>query len=220
MAMSVEATANDRAIQHVQGCKQVRYAMTHIVVGHRSARPAFHRHSRLSPIQRLNLGLLIHAPHQRFIRRIQVQSPDVGERFDKLRVAGAFECTRTWCGCKPWASQIWAAVIGWTPNFAARICVLQCVSSAGVVWSAAFLIALTNWGSGRWGLSPRDASRFRAEGSPFANRWEQPLWARRPIRERTATSCGVVGARTHASSVYRCSSVRGNAGAGFDMPLP
>lgn len=36
-----------------------------------------HRQQRPRPVQRLNLRLLIHAQHQRFVRRIQVQADDI-----------------------------------------------------------------------------------------------------------------------------------------------
>jgi len=50
-----------------------------------------HRQHRGGPVQRLDLGLLIHTQHQRGVRRIQVEPDDVANLVDEQRVGGQFE---------------------------------------------------------------------------------------------------------------------------------
>ena len=61
-------------------------------------------------------------------------------------------------------------------------------------------------------------------GREVPNRWamallEVPSAATRQIRDRNATRCGVVEARTHASSVAHCSELIGRASVGFHMGI-
>ena len=53
--------------------------------------PQAHGKQRLSPVQSLDLGLLVDAEHHRLIGRIQVQANDVADLFDKERVSGELE---------------------------------------------------------------------------------------------------------------------------------
>ena len=56
----------------------------------RSTRPG-HRPDRLGPLQRLDLGLLVHAEHDRVGRRVQVQPDHVADPRVQLRVGGELE---------------------------------------------------------------------------------------------------------------------------------
>jgi len=58
------------------------------------ATPFFDRQSRLCPIQRLNLALLIHAEHHCLLRRIRIQAHHIGHLLRKLRIARQFESLR------------------------------------------------------------------------------------------------------------------------------
>ena len=49
------------------------------------------RQDRLGAVQRLHLGLLVHAQHQRPLRRIQVQPDHVADLVDELRIARQLE---------------------------------------------------------------------------------------------------------------------------------
>jgi hypothetical protein len=50
-----------------------------------------HRQDRLRAIERLDLAFLIHAQHQRPIRRVQVQPDDVAHLVDEQRIGGELE---------------------------------------------------------------------------------------------------------------------------------
>ena len=89
--VAIKAGADYRAIQHIERCKQRRRSVSNIVVGQRSTASFFHRQTRLSSIQCLNLGFFVHAQNQRLIRWIQIQTGHVGEFFHKLLVAGQLE---------------------------------------------------------------------------------------------------------------------------------
>ena len=54
-----------------------------------------HGQYRLGALQRLHPALLIHAQHQGFIRRIQIQPDNVTHLFDEERVIGKLEVTRS-----------------------------------------------------------------------------------------------------------------------------
>jgi len=75
----------------VQGGKQRGGAVASIVVRAPFDLPRAHRQQRSRPVQRLNLGFLIHAQHQRFIWWIHVQADDVSDLFDKERILGKLE---------------------------------------------------------------------------------------------------------------------------------
>ena len=53
--------------------------------------PGHHRQHRRGPIQRLDLGFLVHTEHQRLFRRIQVQPDDVADLVDELWVIADLE---------------------------------------------------------------------------------------------------------------------------------
>ncbi len=57
--------------------------------------PDPHRQRRHCAVQRLDLGLLVHAEHDRVLRRIQVQPDNVGDFPDQLRIGEEFECLST-----------------------------------------------------------------------------------------------------------------------------
>jgi hypothetical protein len=66
---------DDVARRDVQGRVQVGGAVAGVVVRARLTGPGQQRQHRRSPIQRLHLGVLVHAPHQGGLGRVQVQ-PD------------------------------------------------------------------------------------------------------------------------------------------------
>jgi len=65
-----------------------------VVVGAALDQPGLHRQHRHSAVQRLDLGLLIHAQHDRVLRRSQVQPADVGDLPDQFGVGGEPERLR------------------------------------------------------------------------------------------------------------------------------
>lgn len=76
---------------HVQSRKQRGRPVASIVVRATLDLAGTHRQQRPCPVQRLNLGLLIHTQHQRFVRWIQVQTDDIPDLLDEERILGEFE---------------------------------------------------------------------------------------------------------------------------------
>ena len=84
----------DLAGGDVQRGEQRRGAVA-VVVVRAALDPAFlHRQDRHRAVQRLDLGLLIHAQHDRVLRRGQIQPADVGDLPDQLGVGGEPERLR------------------------------------------------------------------------------------------------------------------------------
>src|SRR5687768_1736749 len=73
MPMPLIALADHLALQHLQRGEQSRGAVPLVIVGHGPTTSFFEGQAWLCPIQRLNLALLVHAQHDRPLRRIQVQ---------------------------------------------------------------------------------------------------------------------------------------------------
>lgn len=76
---------------HIQGSKQRGGPVASIVVRAPLNLPRAHRQQRPRPVQCLNLCVLIHAQHQRFVWRIQVQANDITDLLDKERILGKLE---------------------------------------------------------------------------------------------------------------------------------
>jgi hypothetical protein len=89
-----EARADHRARLHVQGGEQAGGAVAGVVVGAplHLARPQ--RQERLRAVQRLHLALLVHAQHQRTIRRHEVETHDVADLLSEQRVGRELERLR------------------------------------------------------------------------------------------------------------------------------
>ena len=66
-------------------------AVPDVVVGALLGVAGLHRQRLLGPVQRLDLGLLVHAQHDRVLRRGQVQPDDVGDLGLQLGVGGELE---------------------------------------------------------------------------------------------------------------------------------
>jgi hypothetical protein len=77
--------ADHLAAGRVERGEQARSAVALVVV---RAALRHARQQRLAAIERLNLGLLVDAQHQRALRRVQVQADDVSHLLDEQRVLG------------------------------------------------------------------------------------------------------------------------------------
>src|SRR5579872_1348315 len=77
MAMTWHTVAQHLTAQHVQGCEQGRSSMAGVIMRLPLGDPRTQGQNRLGTIQGLDLALLIHAQHQSFLWRIQVQADDV-----------------------------------------------------------------------------------------------------------------------------------------------
>ena len=75
----------------VQSRKQGGGAMAAIVVGAPLNLPGTHRQQGLRPVQRLNLRLLVHAQHQGFVGRIQIEADNVPDLLNEEGILRKFE---------------------------------------------------------------------------------------------------------------------------------
>jgi len=80
-----------RPFQDVQRREQRGCPMAFVVMGHRPTAASLHRQAGLSPVQSLDLRLLIHAQGQGFLGGIQVKPDDVGQLFHEPLVLRHFE---------------------------------------------------------------------------------------------------------------------------------
>lgn len=85
------ASGDDRAVEHVERGKQRSGAVPIVVVGHALDVAQPHRQHRLGALQCLHLALLVHAQHQRLVRRIEIEPDDVAHLLDEERV-GLLAC--------------------------------------------------------------------------------------------------------------------------------
>ena len=88
MAVLGVAGARDLAGRDLQRRVQARRAVALVVVGHPRGLAGLHRQRRLGAIERLDLGLLVDAEHQRALRRSQVEPDDIDDLLGQLRVLG------------------------------------------------------------------------------------------------------------------------------------
>ena len=101
--------------------------MPFVVMGQTLAAAWLERQTGLCALQRLNLAFLVGGKHHRMLRRIQVQTDNVLQLLDKLRVVAEFEGSRRW-GFKPKARHTRRTVASLTPATWAKLRVLQCVA--------------------------------------------------------------------------------------------
>jgi hypothetical protein len=86
MAVALITVANDLTGQDIDRRKQSRRPVAIVIVGHCAATPFLEWQARLRALQSLNLGLLVYAQHNRLVRRIQLQTDDVGQFLEESGV--------------------------------------------------------------------------------------------------------------------------------------
>jgi hypothetical protein len=91
VAMARMAGLGHLAGGHLQGGKQGGGAVPEVVVGAPRWPAGSHRAGWLGALQRLDLGLLVHAQHDRVCRRVKVQPDHVADLGLQLRVGGELE---------------------------------------------------------------------------------------------------------------------------------
>src|SRR6185369_11444934 len=91
MAMAGLALSEDRAIEHIEGRKQRRRSMAHIVVRDALDVSKAHRQKRMRALEGLALALLVDAQHQGVLRRTQVKANDVAQLLDEERIGRELE---------------------------------------------------------------------------------------------------------------------------------
>ena len=77
VAMFCQALANDTAIERVHRGKQCRHTIALVIMRHRLRATSLHWQSRLRPVKRLDLGLLVTTEDQCVFRWIKIQPDDV-----------------------------------------------------------------------------------------------------------------------------------------------
>jgi len=91
MPMPRLTLGNDLTRSDIEGSEQSSCTVPLVVVSLPLRQAGPERKNRLDAIQRLDLALLIHAEHDRLVRRIQVETDDVTDFGDEMRVGAEFE---------------------------------------------------------------------------------------------------------------------------------
>jgi hypothetical protein len=89
-AVAAVQPADDLAGGQIEGGVEARGAGAPVVVGGALGRAGQHRQDRGGAIQRLDLGLLIDAQHDRALGRVQVEPDDVADLVEQQRVLESF----------------------------------------------------------------------------------------------------------------------------------
>ena len=90
-AVAWHAFPDDQARLDVQRGEECGGAVALVVVGHGGGAPLLEGQTRLGPIERLDLGLLIDAEHDRTVRRIEIEADDLGDLLLEHRVVRDLE---------------------------------------------------------------------------------------------------------------------------------
>ena len=88
MTMSGVTLSDYFTFQNIQGGKKAGGAVSFIVMGHGSAPASFQWQTRLCAIQCLNLTFLVNTEHQCFLRGVEIETHNVGQFLQKMRVTG------------------------------------------------------------------------------------------------------------------------------------
>ena len=91
MPVPLHASADDRAVEHVERCERRGRAVAFVVVGHGATAAWLDRQARLGAVERLNLALLVDRQHHGMGRRIDIQADDVLDLGRKMRIGRELE---------------------------------------------------------------------------------------------------------------------------------
>jgi hypothetical protein len=155
------AGVGDRAGGHLQRREQRGRAVPEVVVGAPLGPARPYRADRLGPLQRLDLGLLVHPDHDRMRRRVQIQPdhvPDPGSSSGSVENLNVSVCQ----GLRSCSAHTRATVLWLTPSSAASSREDQWVTPGG-------------WGGG-----------LRVVARISARRSRRTVWGR-PARGRSAS---------------------------------
>src|SRR5271165_7457303 len=89
------AFGEDGSGGYIKRGKQRGGPMANVIMGDPLHVTEPHGQHRLGTVQSLNLALLIHAKHQRVVRRIEVKPCDIAYFLHKERIGGEFEAAST-----------------------------------------------------------------------------------------------------------------------------
>lgn len=96
MPMTLEALTDYPALEGIKGREQRGCAVALVIMGHCAGSTLLHRQAGLCEVKRLDLALFVHAQHDRVIRRVHVNSDNIGHFLlsPETWVAGELECLR------------------------------------------------------------------------------------------------------------------------------
>jgi hypothetical protein len=145
------------------------------------------RQARCGAVQRLELGLLIHAQHQRRLWRVQVEPHDVADLVDELRVGRQLPVW-TRCGLSPKVRQIREMAVWLIPVALAIDRVDQWVSWLGGGSSRVLVITCSTWASAMVRGRPGRGSSDRPSSRLATNRPRHlvTVWGQMPSCSATA----------------------------------
>jgi len=89
--MTLHAAADHLAFQNVEGRKERRRAVALVIMRHGSGAALLHRQSRLGPIERLDLALLVEGKDDGMGRRIDIKTYHVAQLRHEFRIGGKLE---------------------------------------------------------------------------------------------------------------------------------
>jgi hypothetical protein len=100
MAVSLHATPDDLAFEHIESGEQSGGTMALVVMGPGAGAPLLHRQARLGAVERLDLALLIDRQHDGMGRRIDVEPDHIAQLVDEFGVGAELELLNA-MGLKP-----------------------------------------------------------------------------------------------------------------------
>src|ERR1700756_3203793 len=130
MPMTLHVAADDGAIENVERGEQCGRAVALVVVGHRPSPPRFHRQSRLSAVEGLDLAFFVNREDDRVGGRIDVETDHVPEFLSELRIVRKLDAL-TRCGTSLWASRMRCTDLKLIPTVLASIRPVHWVVSPG-----------------------------------------------------------------------------------------
>ena len=130
MPVTLHATADDLAVEHVERGKQGGGAIAFIVVCHGATPAGLKRQPRLGAVKRLDLRLLIDAEHNRMRRRIDIEADDIPEFGHEFRVTRQLELAHP-VRLQPVRPPMRCTELGLMPTAFAIISAVQWVVSPG-----------------------------------------------------------------------------------------
>ena len=145
MSMPCIALTDNPALQNLQGGEQGRRSVALVIVRHGPATPLFQRQTGLRAIQGLDLALIIHAQHDRLLRKNKYR-PTTSVNFSKNLGSRDSLNVFTRCGLRLWLRQMLLTVDLLTPWLLAISRQLQWVIPFGLLCSVPSTMALIRSG--------------------------------------------------------------------------
>ena len=215
MAMAGVTGVGDLAGGGVEGGEQAGDSVPGVVVSVPLGDARAQRQDRLGALQRLALGLLIHAQHHCVVGRVQVQADDV---FDLVSSSGSVENLNPWVRCgarqnrrhtrmtESWLTGSWPLRRSQSASRRDDQCVIPCawrdsgggVSVAARIWHTASSVSTVT------GPPPRGASSSPA--SPDAVCCRRHLITVGSVQPVRSAICGPVSPSAASSTIRALSA--------------